>query len=180
MIGQQGEHSTTIDTDRLVTLHYDTDQPIDVDALQGVLAREKVEVWSDATIGGEEPFDRIWLRLTVADDRTVRIQADQQAVTSGLCAPAIPVRSPALVDGGSLAYLTIRRSDDQPGRWQLGAAGHGPDAEQLTARIVDEVAAWDRDRTADPHLVAYPTSTTPPAEPQGKVIVKPETRLYLT
>lgn len=137
-------------------------------------------VWSDATVGGKEAFDRIWLRLTATDDRTVRIQADQQAVTSGLCTPAIPVRSPALVDGGSLAYLTIRRSDDQPGRWQLGSVGHGSDGEQLAARIVEEINAWDPDRTADPRLVVYPTGTTPSTDLLGKVIVKPEIRLYLT
>ncbi|MFI5492265.1 methyltransferase, FxLD system [Actinoplanes sp. NPDC051859] len=180
MIGQPGEHSNTIDPERLVTLHYDTDQPTDVDALQGVLDRERIEVWSDATVGGEEPFDRIWLRLTATDDRTIRIQAEQQAVTSSLCTPAIPVRSPALVEGGSLAYLTIRRSDGQPGRWQLGATGHGPDGEQLATRIADEITAWDTDRTADPRMVAYPTGTTPPADLLGKVIVKPEIRLYLT
>jgi protein-L-isoaspartate(D-aspartate) O-methyltransferase len=179
MLGQAGEHSNTIDPDRLVTLHYDTDQPIDVDALQGVLDREKVEVWSDATVGGEEPFDRVWLRLTTTDDRTVRIQADKQAVTSGLCTPAIPVRSPALAEDGSLAYLAIRRSDDTPGRWQLGAIGHGPHGEQLATGIIEQINAWDRDRTADPHLIAYPASTPPPAKMPGNVIVKPNIHLYL-
>ncbi|WP_018909365.1 hypothetical protein [Salinispora arenicola] len=107
------------------------------------------------------------------------IQADQKAVTSGLCTPAIAVRSPALIDGGSLAYLTTRRSDDQQGCWQLGAIGHGPDGEQLANRILDEIAVWDRDRSADPHLAAYPTGTTPPDDTTGKLITKPENRLYL-
>lgn len=129
-------------------------------------------------MGGEEPFDRIWLHLTAADDGTVRIQADQQAVTSGICTPAIPSRSPALVQDGSLAYFTIRRTDT-PGRWQLGAIGHGPAGKQLAARITKQIDAWDRDRTADPHMLAYPTGGPLPTHTSGKVIVKPNIRLVL-
>lgn len=179
MLGQPGEHDDTIDPDGLVTLHHDTDQPVNIDALHGVLNRPKVEVWSDATVGGEEPFDRIWLHLTATDDRTVRIQADQRAVTSRLCNPAIATRSPALVEDGSLAYLTIRRSSDQPGRWQLGATGHGPHGPRLAESVLEAIHTWNRDRTADPHLIAYPTGATPPASPPGKPIVKPNIGLYL-
>ncbi len=179
MLGQPGEQSATIDPGGLVTLHYDVDQPINTDTLQGVLDRDKTAVWSDATVGGEEPFDRIWLRLTTTDDRTVRIQADKQAVTSGLCTPAIPVRSPALVEDDSLAYLAIRRSDDTAGRWQVGAIGHGPHGKQLATAIIEQINTWDRDRTADPHLIAYPTGTTPPADVPGKAIAKPNIRLHL-
>jgi protein-L-isoaspartate(D-aspartate) O-methyltransferase len=179
MLGQPGEQSATVDPDRLVTLHYDVDQAVDVDALQGVLGREKSVVWSDATVHGEEPFDRVWLRLSAAHDGTVRIQADQQAVHSGLCIPAIATRSPALVEGHSLAYFTIRRIQDTPGRWQLGAIGHGPAGRQLATRIVEQIHAWNQDRTADPHLTAYPTGTPAPSDVEGKLIVKPNIHLYL-
>jgi protein-L-isoaspartate(D-aspartate) O-methyltransferase len=131
MVGQPGEHHATIDPGGLVTLHYDADQNVDVDALQGVLSQDKTAVWSHATVGGEEPFDRIWLHLTAADDGTVRIQADQQAITSGLCTPAIPSRSPALVQDGSLAYFTIRRTDT-PGT--LATRRHRPRPSRRTAR----------------------------------------------
>jgi protein-L-isoaspartate(D-aspartate) O-methyltransferase len=136
MLGQPGEQKASIDPDGLVALHYDMDQPIDIDALQGVLEREKSVVWSDATVHGEEPFDRIWLHLSAVDDGTVRVETDRRAVASGLCTPAIASRSPALAEGGSLAYFTIRRTST-PGRWQLGAIGHGPLGHQLAARIVD-------------------------------------------
>lgn len=178
MLGQHGERNATIDPAGLVTLHYDADQTIDVKALQGVLDRSKSILWSDATVHSEEPFDRIWLRLSVADDHTVRIQADQQAVTSGLCTPAIATRTPALAVGDSLAYFTIRRTDTEPGRWQLGAIGHGPKGGQLTARVVEQINAWDLDRTADPELDAYPTNT-PTTHVTGKRIVKPNVRLFL-
>ncbi len=178
MLGQPGEHSATIDPGGLVTLHYDTDQPIDIDAIHGALDRDKSVVWSEVTVHGEEPFDRIWLHLSATHDGTVRIQADQQAVHTGLCTPAIATRSPALVDGDSLAYFTIRRSDT-PGRWHLGAIGHGPLGRQLAARIIEQINAWDTDRTADPHLIAYPTGVNAPTSTEGKLIVKPNIHLYL-
>lgn len=179
MLGQPGEHHATIDPDRLVILHYDVDQPIDIEALQGVLDREKSVVWSDATVHGEEPFDRVWLHLSAVDDSTVRIEADQKAVTSGLCTPAIATRSPALAHKDSLAYFTIRRSEETQGRWRLGAIGHGPLGHQLATRIIEQINVWDQDRTADPDLLAYLTGVPLPDNMRGKIIVKPNIRLVL-
>ena len=179
MVGQPIEHATTIDPDGLVTLHYDADQPIDTAALQGVLDRDRTTAWSHATVSGEEPFDRIWVHLSAVDDGTIRIQAEQEAVTSGLCTPAIPIRTPALVLHGSLAYFTYRRSPDTPGRWQLGAIAHGPDGQHLANQIVEQIGAWDHDRTADPHITVYPTTLPAPDPAPGKLIVKPGNRLYL-
>ena len=177
MLGQSGEHNAAIDPDGWVTLHYDVDQPIDITALQGALDREKSVVWSDATVHSEESFDRVWLHLSAVDDGTVRIQADKRAVAAGLCTPAIPVRAPAIAQGDSLAYFAIRRVDHAAGRWQLGAIGHGPAGRQLALRIVEQITIWDRDRTADPELFAYPTGVPTPDHVVGKLIVKPNIRL---
>ena len=178
MLGQPGEHSATIDPAATVTLHYDADQNIDVDALRGALDRDKSVLWSDITVHGEEPFDRIWLHLTAANDNTIRIQASNQAIASGLCTPAIASRTPALADGDSLAYFTTRRSEDTPGRWQLGAIGHGSTGHQLAVHIIEQINIWDRDRTADPELLAYPTGT-PTDHVTGKLIHKPNIQLFL-
>ncbi|WP_283133942.1 methyltransferase, FxLD system [Rhizohabitans arisaemae] len=180
MLGQPGEQESTIDPDSLVTLHFDVDQSVDVEALQGILERERSVVWSEATVHGEEPFDRVWVHMSAVDDGTVRISADQRAVQAGLCTPAIVTRSPALVAGDSLAYFTIRRAET-PGRWHLGAVGHGPAGRRLATRIVEQINAWDLDRTADPELFAYPTGTPIPDTLSGKAkaIVKPSIRLLL-
>jgi Protein-L-isoaspartate carboxylmethyltransferase len=179
MLGQPGEHSMAIDLDGTVILHYDIDQPIDIAALQKVLTRQRSAVWSDTTVESDEPFDRIWLRLSAAHDGTARIEAREPAVTSGLCTPAIASRSPALVEGDSLAYFTIRRHQKTPGRWQLGAIGHGPRGHHLATQIVDHITVWDQDRTADPRLIAYPSATPLPPTATGKIITKPHTRLVL-
>lgn len=179
MLGQPGEQNATIDPDSLVTLHYDVDQPIDIAALQGVLGRPRSAVWSQATVHGEEPFDRIWLHLSVVDDGTIRIEADKKAVASRLCTPAIPTRGPAVAEEDSLAYLTIRRSAEIPGPWQLGAIGHGPLGHELAIRIVDQINVWDQNRTADPDLLAYPASLPLPSDMAGRSIVKPNIRLIV-
>lgn len=57
-----GEYSAAIDAGGTVRLHYDVDQPVDTDALQGVLSRRRSEVWSHATVHNNEPFDRIPFR----------------------------------------------------------------------------------------------------------------------
>ena len=89
---------------------------------------------------------------------TCRIAADQGAVDSGLCTPAIPSRSPALAEGGSLAYFTYRRVDpDQSGgaHAELGAIGHGPAGVNLAMRLCDQIRSWNKDRTGVPTIVAY-------------------------
>ncbi|OHV43933.1 methyltransferase, FxLD system [Pseudofrankia sp. BMG5.36] len=178
MLGQPGEQKTLIHPDGLAALHHDLDQSIDADALHDVLDQEKSTVWSDVTVHGQEPFDRVWLHLSAVDDGTVRIEADQQAVTAGLCTPAIASRSPAVTKNGSLAYFAVQRAS-APGRWQLGAIGHGPLGHHLATRIVDQIDAWDQDRTADPEILAFPTGAPIPSQTRGKVITKPEIRLVL-
>jgi protein-L-isoaspartate(D-aspartate) O-methyltransferase len=53
------------------------------------------------TVGGEESFDGIWLRMTATKPGPCRIAADKAAVAQQLRTPIIPGRSPALVEGRS-------------------------------------------------------------------------------
>lgn len=69
-----------------------------------------------------ESTDRIWLRLTGTEPGTCRFAAGPDAVESGLCSPAFAYRNPALVEGDSLAYLTLRgpEPDATERRWESG------------------------------------------------------------
>ncbi len=170
MVGQEGERSSHIDTDGQVTLHWDEDQPIDPTKLRGVLDQPKTTAWSTVSVGSQDPFDGVWLRLTSTEPGTCRIAATPTAIKTGLCTPAIPVRSPALVEGSSLAYLTLRRLEsegDAESRWALGAAGHGPTGPQLADRLCDQIRAWDQARTAPSIVTAYPACAATD-EPPGK------------
>lgn len=182
MIGQNGEHSGAIDADGQVRLYWDEDQPIDPAALHGVLDQPKATAWSGVIIGPNEPFDGVWLRLTATEAGTCRIAAEASAVESGRCTPAIASRSPAIVEEDSLAYFTLRRLDDESGKrhWELGAIGHGPGGDHLANRLSEHIRAWDRDRTAEPVVSAYPA--TAPSEQLlfGPAINKPCIRMVVS
>ncbi|MCG3755842.1 methyltransferase, FxLD system [Amycolatopsis sp. Poz14] len=176
----EGEKSAPITDDETIQLHWDRDQPFDIDALQGVLDQPRSTAWSEVTIAGDEPHDGIWLRLTVTDPQVCRINVPADAKPS-VCDPISPGRAPALVEGGSLAYLTSRRREDDGGstRWELGAIAHGPDAERLAQRLCDEIRAWSVHRDArKPSLVVFPADTPDSALP-GPAIDKTHSKLVL-
>ena len=96
-------------------------EPCDASA---TAAGPTAETWSDVRVGGEESFDGIWLRATAFEDTVCRLEATRAAVENGLRRPAITGRSPALVAGGSLAYLISKRDDTDPERPSLLGAAH--------------------------------------------------------
>lgn len=52
--------------------------------------------------------------------------------------------SMAALDGGSLAYLTVREGADERGRyWEIGVVGHGEAGADLAEHVVSEIRAWD-------------------------------------
>jgi len=180
MVGQNGERTDTIDAGELVALYWDVDQPIDATVLHGVLDQPKTSRWSAVMVGGEEPFDGVWLRLTATEPGTCRIAADRAAVDASLCTPAIPVRSPALVNGDSLTYFTLRRVAEGVSKWELGAIGHGPAGADLAESMCEQIRAWDRDRTAQPGIIAYPANTPDDQALSGPTIDKEHTRLVVS
>ncbi|MGX7823553.1 methyltransferase, FxLD system [Actinokineospora sp. 24-640] len=180
MIGQEGEHSGTIDTDGLVSLYFDVDQDIDPAALRGVLEQPKTTVWSGVTVGPQDPFDGLWLNLTAIDPGTCRIAADKEAVTSGLCTPVIPIRTPAITDGTSIAYMTHRRLDGPERLSELGAIGHGPAAQHLAERFSSQITVWDRDRFHQPRIDAYSAGALVTAPHTGMFIDKQDSCLVLS
>lgn len=181
MLGQDGERTGHLDTHGKVALYWDADQPIDPATLRGALDQHKTAEWSTVTVSGEDPFDGIWLRLTATEPGTCRIAAAPAAVDAGLCTPAIPIRSPALVEDDSLAYLTLRRrEEDGVPQWELGAIGHGPAGAVLADRMCKQIRAWDRHRTAQPVITAYPADTQDEQILSAHAIDKQHTRLVVS
>lgn len=182
MLGQDGERTGTIDADGQVALFWDIDQAVDPAALRGILNLDKTDVWSSVTVGSHDPFDGVWLRLTGSHPGTCRIAAEPAAIDAKLCTPAIPSRSPALVEGGSLAYFTHRLRDGEgvQRRWVLGAIGHGSAGPELADRICEQVRAWDRDRAAQPVVTAYPAETPDDQLLGAHAIDKRESRLVIS
>ncbi|MCF2534107.1 methyltransferase, FxLD system [Streptomyces sp. FB2] len=181
IIGQTGEKTAALNADDSIRVHYDEDQAVDTEALASTLQPGKtaLEMPSAQHVGGEEPFDGVWLRATASDDRVCRLEVTAQALKQDLVRrPAIPVRSPVLVDGDSLAYLTVTREDAEPERpFRLGAAAYGPQAEELAQDLIAHIDAWGSDRLAVPRMTVTPTADGAAA---GHVISKPESHITLT
>ncbi len=182
MVGQEGERTGHIDPGGHVSLYWDADQPINPAALHGVLDQPKTTTWSGVAVGSEEPFDGVWLRLTSTEPGTCRIAADRTAIDASLCTPAIPTRSPALVQHDSLAYFTLRRHSqgDAERPWELGAIGHGPAGPDLADRICDQIRAWDRDRAAHSSITAYPVDASVDEILVAQAISKRHTQLVVS
>ncbi|WP_172387342.1 methyltransferase, FxLD system [Streptomyces sp. MNP-20] len=179
VIGQTGERTAEL-ADGNVRLHHDQDQQVAADRLSDVFSTPAAEVWTDTRVGRQEPFDGIWLRATACDDTVCRIEVTRQALDQGVRRPVIPVRSPALVAGGSLAYLIAERDDLDPERpVRLGAAGYGADGPELAARLNAHITAWSADRTAVPHLSVRSNATPELAHPEGHTINKQDSRIVL-
>jgi protein-L-isoaspartate(D-aspartate) O-methyltransferase len=181
IIGQHGELTAHLDPGQHAEIAWDEDQHISTTELAGVLDHARTQQWSGVTLGPEESFDGVWLRLTATEELTCRIIADTTAVETGLCDPAIPARSPALAGSGSLAYLASRRADAVAGeqQWELGSIGHGPAGADLAARICTQIRWW-HPRRSPPSVIAYPAGTGHTHLRGGYVIDKPHTRLVIT
>lgn len=183
MIGQDGEREGHIDPDRRIKLYWDADQPIDPAALRKAIDQTGTAVWSSATVGPTESFDGVWLRLTASEPGTCRITMQPAAIEAGLRRPAAPALSPAVVEGDSLAYLTLDRiagAEGADARFNLGATGYGPAGADLANRLCEQIRAWDQDRGAEPVITAYPAGTPDDQLVSGYVIDKPSVRLVLS
>ena len=103
-------------------------------------------------------------------------------VPNEVAEPLQAFRSPALVEGNSLAYLTSRRREiGDEVRWELGAIGHGPAAAELTERLCGTIRDWAPERdTRKPRLLVYPAGTPDAELPAGILLDKNHSRFVLT
>lgn len=177
---QDGERNGAIDEDGLVEFYWDEDQAVDPASLRPTLASAEL-CWSGVVVGSQERVDGIWLRLTAEEFGVCRIAADRAAVESGLCKPAIPVRSPVLVEGSSMAYLAKRpcEGEEEP-MFELGAICHGERGLELGQRLCAGIQRWSSARTAFPEVTVIPrTSEIAVASAEPNVIRKPSGYLCL-
>ncbi|MGH3856090.1 MAG: methyltransferase, FxLD system, partial [Pseudonocardiaceae bacterium] len=62
----------------------------------------------------------------------------------------------------------------------LGAVGHGLAGTPLAERLCEQIRAWDRDRTAQPVITAYPADTPDNKLTSQLVINKQYVRLVIS
>ncbi len=154
--------------DVTLQVHKDQDEAVDASMLTGVLDSGRHEEWTGVTVqaGTTYEYHDLWLALTLPNS-VMRMSVTGTARERGVT-PMLGWGSMATVQGGSLAYLTLRPGEpDSEGRktYETGVIGHGPDGAALAHLVAHQVRTWDagfRDRTLS---IALPDAPPAPADP---------------
>ncbi|SDU37803.1 methyltransferase, FxLD system [Jiangella alkaliphila] len=145
-----------------VELRFDDNVPVEADGVRAALRGPRAERWSGITVDPQEPFDGLQLWLATQATSFGQLCSTRTDAARALVDPATPPRTPAVVDGGSLAYHALRRVDPATGRHEFGAYGHGPAAVPLAERMVELIQAWDREhRNGRPPVICVQPAGTP-------------------
>ncbi|MER8188508.1 methyltransferase, FxLD system [Kitasatospora sp. NPDC094015] len=139
--------------DVTLQVHKDQDSAVDAELLAGILNSERQETWTGVTIlaGTTYEYQDLWLALTLPNS-LMRMSVTGTARERGVT-PMFGWGAMATVDGGSLAYLTIRPGEpttDGRKTYETGVIGHGPAGAALADLVAEQIRVWNtgfRDRT---------------------------------
>ena len=128
--------------DCTVTVEAWDEQDIDRDALATVLDAPGAMQWTDVKFRKGDPWEWAYLWLAaVLPGGISRMPGKRPGFT-----PHFSWGSMAALDGGTLAYLTVREGCDDAGRyWEIGTVGNGPRAAFLARDVAEAIREWDRD-----------------------------------
>ncbi len=164
-----------------VRLETFSEQDVDHEALRTVLDHEPTKAYTGVKLRGDGNWEWLYLYLACAlPNGLSRMPGSRPGFT-----PHFHWGAMAALDGGSLAYFTIREGEDDQGRfWEIGVIGHGPRAAELTEQVVTEVGAWDSGwGNAAPaptfRMAVGEARTRLPASDPRLVIDKPHSRLVI-
>ena len=175
--------------ERLVTLHsedvglrFDDDQQVDVEVLRVALRQPRAHAWSGVRFGGMEPFDGLFLWLASRLDRFCLLSRARTATARELVDPASPIATPTLLGDTGFAYVTFREADPATQTYEFGAYGHGPDADDLAATLVEHIRVWDREHRHGPaaRIGVYPRSARVEEVPGVRLIPKRHTTVTIS
>jgi len=163
-----------------IGLRLDDHPEPDAKSLRAALHAPRVEAWSGVTLAGDESKEHLDLWLTAVFDNLPLLTAKPAARARGLVASISPLGIPTLVQDDSFAYRTVRPTDD-PDRFELGAIGHGPCAQEVADRMVEQIQDWNCERRSHrAHIEVHPAGTPDDRLPAGRVIDRPHTRIAIT
>ncbi|MFI5497132.1 methyltransferase, FxLD system [Actinoplanes sp. NPDC051859] len=162
-----------------VVFHVEAGDDADQAALTHALTLPGHEQWTGIQTADADPVEHLDLWLAnYAKDRFGRLSAAPEAREAGLLNPALRWGGAALYDDRNLAYLALRPHRGDPA--ELGVIAHGPDADDLAARLVDLLHQWHRERAASPLITAYLRTGDDTSPPAAATIVRPDTRLTIS
>lgn len=154
----------------------------DPSRLDGLLAKERSEAWSSATIGRSEPFDFLYLYLACELDGFVRMHADGSDGDPGLGLEPGEKFFPFahVYKGDSLAFMVVRPTEEAS-RVELGARALGPHAAQAAEAMAEAMRGWDLLRDGHGPLYQVHPAQTPDDELKaGLVLDKRHSRIVIS
>ncbi|MFI1100257.1 methyltransferase, FxLD system [Streptomyces melanogenes] len=137
-----------LSTDGSVRLQAPAGQPIDAEALAGVLEQPRTEEWTGMMVRAMESPE--WMELFVScslPSGLIRMLFPKDAKGTLLTDDPYP-SSTVTVDKGAITYLARRLSDQKTPEgklWEFGVIGHGPGSDELTTTVADAIRTWDRE-----------------------------------
>ncbi|MFI6098169.1 methyltransferase, FxLD system [Lentzea sp. NPDC051213] len=163
-----------------VTLRFDDEFPVDATALEGVLNTPRVEVWTGATIGRFELWADAHMWLASALPGFCRVVLDRKLDTGVVTPPGRQAAASAVVAGGSFAYVTTRRADEENLEW--GVHAFGPDAGDLAEEVAGLLRVWGLEHRGGPgpQFRVYPVGTPDDQLSEGRVIDKKHSRVTIS
>ncbi len=142
-----------------VKLRFEDDLPADVTLLDGVLATERTEVWSDVTIKHGVSFADLHLWFAAFLPGFCKLAVDEGTDMSAERKGWFPF---GVVRGDSFAYLAVRPVPGGGGV-EFGARAYGVHGEAAATAMVEQIQAWDRQaRDIKPTFAYWPTGSQRP------------------
>jgi protein-L-isoaspartate(D-aspartate) O-methyltransferase len=169
-VGDDPEQRIPLDRDVVVLRVDDDSTQVNRAALSAALDRPRVEAWSPVTAPPGVSFESLLLWLASQPVAYGRLFVDRDRAPDQV-KPFAPV-APAFLAEDSLAYLALRRLDEQT--WQFGAHGFGPHADPLATAMLDAIEVWDRQHRhgSEPEFTAYPAGTGPADTGRTRLVVR--------
>lgn len=155
---------------RHVSLHFDADAPQDPALLDGVLAAERDEAWSGATVEHGVSFADLHLWFAGFLPGFCRVAAEDGANLAAEGRRWFPF---GVVRGDSFAYLTTRPTADETGV-EFGAASYGPHGRPAASALVEQIQTWDKRarRGPEPSYAYWPAGTEPGHQPSTVAVLR--------
>jgi protein-L-isoaspartate(D-aspartate) O-methyltransferase len=144
-----------------VRLRFDGDDvPADMSQLDGVLATERVDIWSGVTIKNGVPFADLHLWWASFLPGFCKVAADEGTTLAAERGSWFPF---GVVRGDSFAYLAVRKLPDGTGA-EFGARAYGKSTPMAGAVLVESIQDWDKRARggAEPMFAYWPTGTDLP------------------
>ncbi|CAL9412636.1 methyltransferase, FxLD system [Streptomyces sp. enrichment culture] len=178
--GAHNAQQFALPDDAGVTLRFDDGVSVGPQLLAGALDTERVEVWTGVTVAFDEPIGTLQMYVATMVDGYCNMFIDPDRA-SGKIGPTGLNFSLVAVDGPSLAYVVVRRSEDRQSA-EFGVHAFGSGAKEAAHRLADAIRTWGKDHRNGlaSEITVYPAGTADDRMSGDRVIDKKHRRIAIS